>query len=255
MNLEGKTFVIMGVANKRSIAWGAARALDQMGAKLVFTILNERFRRELDKLLGDLEGDHDIIVECDVTNDEQVEAAFKEIEEKTGGIDGVLHAIAYAGKDELQGGYSETTREGFKNALDISAYSLAVVSKHAKTIMNEGGSIVTMTYLGGERAMPNYNVMGVAKAALESSVRYLALDLGESGFRVNAVSAGPIRTLSSSAVGDFKSILKEIEERAPLKRNVDQLEVGNTVAFLLSNLSSGITGEVLHVDSGYHIMA
>lgn len=189
MNLEGKTFVIMGVANKRSIAWGAARALDQMGAKLVFTILNERFRRELDKLVGDLEGDHDVIVECDVTNDEQVEAAFDEIKEKTGGIDGVLHAIAYAGKDELQGGYSETTREGFKNALDISAYSLAVVSKHAKTIMNEGGSIVTMTYLGGERAMPNYNVMGVAKAALESSVRYLALDLGESGIRVNAVSA------------------------------------------------------------------
>ncbi len=149
MNLEGKTFVIMGVANKRSIAWGAARALDQMGAKLVFTILNERFRRELEKSVR---------------------------------------------RHELQGGYSETTREGFKNALDISAYSLAVVSKHAKTIMNEGGSIVTMTYLGGERAMPNYNVMGVAKAALESSVRYLALDLGESGIRVNAVSAGPIRT-------------------------------------------------------------
>lgn len=255
MNLEGKTYVIMGVANKRSIAWGAARALDKMGAKLVFTILNERFRKELDKLLQDLEGNHDIIVECDVAKDEEVERAFTEIKEKTGGIDGLLHAIAFANKDELQGGYSETSREGFQTALDISAYSLAIVSKHAKEIMNEGGSIVTMTYLGGERAMQNYNVMGVAKAALESSVRYLALDLGEQGFRVNAVSAGPIRTLSSSAVGEFKSILKEIEERAPLKRNVDQLEVGNTVAFLLSDLASGITGEVIHVDSGANITA
>ncbi|HIW12507.1 MAG TPA: enoyl-ACP reductase FabI [Candidatus Salinicoccus stercoripullorum] len=255
MNLEGRTYVIMGVANKRSIAWGAARALDRMGAKLVFTILNERFRRELEKLLGELEGEHDIVVECDVQDDAQIESAFREIGEKTGGIDGLLHAIAFAGKDELQGGYSETSREGFKNALDISTYSLTVVAKHAKKIMNEGGSLVTMTYLGGERAMPNYNVMGVAKAALDASVRYLAYDLGEDGFRVNAVSAGPIRTLSSSAVGEFKSILKEIEERAPLRRNVDQLEVGNTVAFLLSDLASGITGEVVHVDSGYHIMA
>lgn len=255
MNLEGKTYVIMGVANKRSIAWGAARALDKMGANLVFTILNERFKKELDKLLQDLEGNHDIIVECDVSSDDDVERAFTEINEKTGGIDGLLHAIAFADKDELQGGYSETSREGFKNALDISAYSLALVSKHAKTALKEGGSIVTMTYLGGERAMLNYNVMGVAKAALESSVRYLALDLGAEGYRVNAVSAGPIRTLSSSAVGDFKSILKEIEERAPLKRNVDQLEVGNTVAFLLSDLASGITGEIVHCDSGANITA
>lgn len=255
MNLEGKTYVIMGVANKRSIAWGAARALDKMGAKLVFTILNERFRRELENLLDDLEGDHDIVVECDVQDDEQIASAFEEIGEKTGGIDGLLHAIAYAGKDELQGGYSETSREGFKNALDISSYSLAIISKNAKKILNEGGSIVTMTYIGGERAMPNYNVMGIAKAALDASVRYLALDLGEDGFRVNAVSAGPIRTLSSSAVGEFKSVMKEMEERAPLKRNVDQLEVGNTVAFLLSDLASGITGEVVHVDSGYHVMA
>lgn len=255
MDLSGKTYVIMGVANKRSIAWGTARALDKMGAKLVFTILGERFRKEIDKLLTELEGDHDIIVECDVSNDENVEQAFKEIGEKTGGIDGVLHAIAFANKDELQGGISETSREGFKLALDISAYSLLSVAKHSKGILNEGGSLVTMTYLGGERAMPNYNVMGVAKAALDANVRYLAYDLGESGFRVNAVSAGPIRTLSSSAVGEFKTILKEIEQRAPLRRNVDQLEVGNTVAFLLSDLSSGITGEVVHVDSGYHIMA
>lgn len=255
MDLSGKTYVIMGVANKRSIAWGAARALDKMGAKLVFTILGERFRKELDKLLVELEGEHDIIVECDVTSDEDVSKAFKEISEKTNGIDGVLHAIAFADKNELTGGFSETSRDGFKMALDISAYSLTIVSKYAKEIMNENGSIVTMTYLGGERAMPNYNVMGVAKAALDASVRYLAYDLGEQGIRVNAVSAGPIRTLSSSAVGEFKSILKEIADRAPLKRNVDQLEVGNTVAFLLSDLSSGITGEVLHVDSGYHIMA
>jgi len=255
MNLKGKTYVIMGVANKRSIAWGAARALDSMGANLVFTILNERFRKELDKLLGDLEGDHDVIVECDVSKDEEVERAFTEIKEKTGGIDGVLHAIAYANKDELKGGYSETSREGFALALDVSAYSLAIVAKHAKTAFNEGASLVTMTYLGGERAMPNYNVMGVAKAALDSSVRYLALDLGADGYRVNAVSAGPIRTLSSSAVGEFKSILKEIEERAPLKRNVDQLEVGNTVAFLLSDLASGITGEIIHCDSGANITA
>ncbi|CAD2079845.1 enoyl-ACP reductase FabI [Jeotgalicoccus meleagridis] len=255
MDLSGKTYVIMGVANKRSIAWGAARALDKMGAKLVFTILGERFRKELDKLLQELEGDHDLIVECDVSSDESVENAFKEIGEKTGGVDGVMHAIAFANKDELKGGISDTTREGFKVALDISAYSLLSVAKHSKAILNEGGSLVTMTYLGGERAMPNYNVMGVAKAALDANVRYLAYDLGESGFRVNAVSAGPIRTLSSSAVGEFKTILKEIEQRAPLRRNVDQLEVGNTVAFLLSDLASGITGEVVHVDSGYHIMA
>ena len=254
MDLSGKTYVIMGVANKRSIAWGAARALDKMGAKLVFTILGERFRKELDKLLQELEGDHDLIVECDVSSDESVENAFKEIGEKTGGVDGVMHAIAFANKDELKGGISDTTREGFKVALDISAYSLLSVAKHSKAILNEGGSLVTMTYLGGERAMPNYNVMGVAKAALDANVRYLAYDLGESGFRVNAVSAGPIRTLSSSAVGEFKTILKEIEQRAPLRRNVDQLEVGNTVAFLLSDLASGITGEVVHVDSGYHIM-
>ena len=255
MDLSGKTYVIMGVANKRSIAWGAARALDKMGAKLVFTILGERFRKELDKLLQELEGDHDLIVECDVSSDESVENAFKEIGEKTGGVDGVMHAIAFANKDELKGGISDTTREGFKVALDISAYSLLSVAKHSKAILNEGGSLVTMTYLGGEREMPNYNVMGVAKAALDANVRYLAYDLGESGFRVNAVSAGPIRTLSSSAVGEFKTILKEIEQRAPLRRNVDQLEVGNTVAFLLSDLASGITGEVVHVDSGYHIMA
>lgn len=255
MNLEGKTYVIMGVANKRSLAWGAAQALDKAGAKIVFTSLSERFSKEIEKLSSELEGEHDIIVECDVSKDEDVERAFKEINEKTGGFDGVLHAIAFANKDDLKGGYSETSRDGFKLALDISAYSLAVVTKEAKKYMNENGSVVTLTYLGAERAMPNYNVMGVAKAALEASVRYLALELGEEGMRVNAVSAGPIRTLSSSAVGEFKTILKEIEERAPLRRNVDQLEVGNAVAFLLSDFASGITGEVLHVDSGYSIMA
>lgn len=254
MNLEGKTYVIMGVANKRSIAWGAAQALDRLGANLVFTILNERFRKELDKLLDDLEGQHEVVVECDVQDDSAIEKAFQEIGDKVGKIDGVMHAIAFAPKEELTGSFVDTSRDGFKTALDISAYSLTAVSKHAKPVMNEGASIVTMTYLGGERAVPNYNVMGVAKAALESSVQYLASDLGPEGIRVNAVSAGPIRTLSSSAVGEFKSILKVIAERAPLRRNVDQLEVGNAVAFLLSDMASGITGEVLHVDSGYHIL-
>lgn len=255
MNLKGKTYVVMGVANQRSIAWGAARALDKAGANIVFTTLNDRFKKQIDKLKGELEGNHDFMVNCDVTSDEDVERAFKEIGERTGGIDGVLHAIAFANKDELKGGYSETSRAGFQLALDISAYSLAIVAREAKKILNPGGSIVTMTYLGGERAIPNYNVMGIAKAALESSVKYLALDLGNEGFRVNAVSAGPIRTLSSSAIGEFKTVLKEIEERAPLKRNVDQLEVGNAVMFLLSDFASGITGEILHVDSGYHAMA
>lgn len=254
MNLEGKTYVIMGVANKRSIAWGAAQALDKMGAKLVFTILSERFRKELDKLLVDLEGDHDVVVECDVQDDAAIEAAFKEIGERVGKIDGVMHAIAFAPREDLIGEFVDTSRQGFQTALDISAYSLTAVAKHAKEIFNEGASIVTMTYLGGERAVPNYNVMGVAKAALDASVKYLATDLGPQGYRVNAVSAGPIRTLSSSAVGEFKSILKVIAERAPLRRNVDQLEVGNAVAFLLSDLASGVTGEVLHVDSGYHIL-
>lgn len=254
MNLEGKTYVIMGVANKRSIAWGAAQALDKMGAKLVFTILSERFRKELDKLLVELEGNHDVVVECDVQDDSAIESAFKEIGERVGKIDGVMHAIAFAPREDLIGDFVDTSREGFHTALDISAYSLTAVAKHAKEIFNEGASIVTMTYLGGERAVPNYNVMGVAKAALDSSVQYLATDLGPQGYRVNAVSAGPIRTLSSSGVGEFKSILKVIAERAPLRRNVDQLEVGNAVAFLFSDYASGITGEVLHVDSGYHIL-
>src|SRR5699024_5384275 len=242
MDLSGKTYVIMGVANKRSIAWGAARALDKMGATLVFTILGERFRKELDKLLVELEGEHDIIVECDVTSDEDVSKAFKEIGEKTNGIDGVLHAIAFADKNELTGGFSETSRDGFKMALDVSAYSLTIVSKYAKETMKENGSIVTMTYLGVERAMPNYNVMAGAKAALVVSVLYLAYDHGERGFLVNAASAGPVRTLSSSAVGDFNSILKEIAARASLILNVDELAAGYIVTFLISDLTSGISG-------------
>ena len=255
LNLSDKTYVIMGVANKHSIAWGIAQALDQAGATLIFTIMSDRFKKSLTKLTAELEHNKEpMIVNCDVSEDQDVENAFKEIKGKVDGIDGVVHAIAFANKEDIKGRYVDTSRDGFLHSLNISAYSLTKVANESKELMNEGGSIVTLTYLGGERAVPNYNLMGVSKSALESSVRYLAQDLGQDGIRVNAVSAGPIRTLSSKPVGNFSAILSEIEKRAPLKRNIDQIEVGNSVAFLLSDLASGVTGEVLHVDSGYHIV-
>jgi enoyl-[acyl-carrier protein] reductase I len=255
LSLAGKTYVVMGVANKRSIAWGIARSLHQSGARLIFTYAGERFEKGVRDLAGTLEGGEDsLVLPCDVTSDEDIQKCFSAIKEEVGMIHGIAHCIAFANKEELAGDYMNTTRDGFLLAHNISSYSLTAVAKAAKDLMTEGGSIVSMTYLGGERVMQNYNVMGVAKASLEASVKYLASDLGKHGIRVNAISAGPIRTLSAKGVGDFNSILKEIEERAPLRRNTTQEEVGDTAVFLFSDLSRGITGENLHVDSGYHIL-
>ncbi|MBO9128630.1 enoyl-ACP reductase FabI [Bacillus sp. 165] len=254
LNLKGKNIVVMGVANQRSIAWGIARSLHNAGANLIFTYAGERLEKNVRDLADTLEGQEALVLPCDVTNDADIESCFQTIKEKAGTIHGIAHCIAFANKEDLKGGFVETSREGFALSLDISAYSLTAVAKAAKEVMTEGGSIVTLTYLGGERVVKNYNLMGVAKAALDASVRYLANDLGQLNIRVNSISAGPIRTLSAKGVGDFNSILKEIEEKAPLRRNVTQEEVGDSAVFLFSDLSRGMTGENLHVDSGYHIL-
>ncbi len=254
LSLNGKTFVVMGVANKRSIAWGIARSLHQAGARLIFTYGSERMESSVRELAESLEAENTVLLPCDVTSDEEIANCFKAIKEEAGVIHGVAHCIAFANKEELSGEYLNTTRDGFLLAQNISSYSLTAVAKEARGLMTEGGSIVTLTYLGGERAIPNYNVMGVAKASLEASVRYLASDLGKDGIRVNSISAGPIRTLSAKGISDFNSILKEIEEKAPLRRTTTPEEVGDTAVFLFSDLSRGITGENIHVDSGYHIL-
>lgn len=253
--MNNKTVVIMGVANERSIAWGVAKSLHNQGAKLVFTYRKERSLEKLKKLLEQNEMTALQTVSCDVLDDNSVVEAFKQIEQQTGVIHGVVHSVAFAEKDELQGEYVDTTREGYLLAQNASSYSLVAVAREAKKLMTEGGSIVTQTYIGAERVVKNYNVMGVAKAALEASVMYLAEDLGKYGIRVNAVSAGPIRTLAAKGVSGFNDIMSTIEERAPLRRNIDQDEVGDATMFLLSQLSRGVTGEVLHVDAGYHILA
>ncbi|WP_027408904.1 enoyl-ACP reductase FabI [Anoxybacillus tepidamans] len=255
LSLKGRTYVVMGVANKRSIAWGIARSLHAAGARLIFTYAGERFKEEVRKLVDTLEDETTLLLPCDVTSDEEIEKCFAEIKEKVGTIHGIAHCIAFANKDDLSGEYMNVSREGFLLAHNISAYSLTAVARAAKDLMAEGGSIVTLTYLGGERVVQNYNIMGVAKASLDASVKYLANDLGKYGIRVNAISAGPIRTLSAKGVSDFNSILKEIEERAPLRRTTTQEEVGDAALFLFSDLSRGVTGEIIHVDSGYHILA
>jgi enoyl-[acyl-carrier protein] reductase I len=252
-SLEGKTFVVMGVANKRSIAWGIARSLHGAGANLIFTYAGERLEKSVRELAASLNENY-LVLPCDVTSDEDIAQCFSTIKESVGNIQGVAHCIAFANKEELNGDYLNVTRDGFLLAHNISSYSLTAVAKEAKKLMVDGGSIVTLTYLGGERAIENYNVMGVAKASLDASVRYLASDLGKENIRVNSISAGPIRTLSAKGVSDFNSILKEIEERAPLRRNTTPEEVGDTAVFLFSDLSRGITGENIHVDSGFHIM-
>lgn len=254
LSFEGKNIVVMGVANKRSIAWGIARSLHAAGARLIFTYVGERMEKSVRELVDSLGREDYLVLPCDVTSDEEIEQCFEKIKEEVGVIHGVAHCIAFANKEELDGEYLNTTRDGFLLAHNISSYSLTAVAKAARPIMREGGSIVTLTYLGGERVVQNYNVMGVAKASLDASVKYLANDLGKEGIRVNAISAGPIRTLSAKGVSDFNSILKEIEERAPLRRTTTQEEVGDTALFLFSDLSRGITGEIIHVDSGYHIL-
>lgn len=254
-SLEGRNYVVMGVANKRSIAWGIAQALHEAGARLIFTYANDRFEKPVKDLVETLGTNNSLFYECDVTDDEKVDATFAAIKEDVGVLHGIAHCIAFANKEELKGEYMNTTREGFLLAQNISSYSLTAVAKAAKPLMTEGGSIVTMTYLGGERVVENYNVMGVAKASLDASVRYLASDLGKYGIRVNAISAGPIRTLSAKGVGDFNAILKVIEEKAPLRQPVSQEDVGSSAYFLMSDLSKGITGEILHVDSGFNIVS
>lgn len=257
LSLDGTTYVVMGVANKRSIAWGIARSLHEAGAKLIFTYAGERLEKSVRELADSLEGAESLVLPCDVTSDEDIERCFKEIKEQAGAIHGIAHCIAFANKEELSGDYMNVTRDGFLLAHNISSYSLTAVAKAAKELdlMPEGGSIVTMTYLGGERVVSNYNVMGVAKASLDASVKYLANDLGPSGIRVNSISAGPIRTLSAKGISDFNSVLKVIEEKAPLRRATTPEEVGDTAVFLFSRMARGVTGENIHVDSGFHILA
>ncbi len=252
--LAGKTFLIMGVANQRSIAWGIARSLHNAGARLVFTYQGERLKENVAKLATSLEAQDSLLVPCDVTSDEEIAAAFAQIKEEIGVLHGVAHCIAYARTEDLEGQFVDTSRSGYALAQDISAYSLVAVARAARELMTEGGSIVTLTYLGGERVVKNYNVMGVAKAALDAAVKYLAADLGQDRIRVNAISAGPIRTLAAKGIGDFNQIFKIIEEKAPLRRTVTQEEVGDAALFLFSDLSRGITGEIIHVDGGFNIL-
>jgi enoyl-[acyl-carrier protein] reductase I len=254
-DLSGKTGLIVGVANKRSIAWAIAQAASNAGARLAVTYQGERLEenvRELSAALTD-----PLILPCDVTDDAQIAGVFAAIEREFGGLDFLVHGAAFAPREELSAPFVQTTREGFRLSLDVSAYSLIALARGAAPLMEPrgGGSILTLTYLGSERVFQNYNVMGVAKAALEAAVRYLAADLGPRGIRVNAISAGPIRTLAAKGVRNFNSMLKEIEEKAPLRRTVDQSEVGDTALFLFSHLSRGITGEIIHVDAGYNIIA
>ncbi|PAD47110.1 enoyl-ACP reductase FabI [Shouchella clausii] len=254
IDLSNRTYVVMGVANKRSIAWAIAQALAGAGANLVFTYAGERLEKNVRSLAETLEGEH-FVLPCDIANDEEIDKTFNEIKEKAGVIHGLAHCIAFANKEELEGEYLNVTRDGYLLAQNISAYSLTAVAKAARPLMSEGGSIITMTYLGGEKVVRNYNVMGVAKAALDASVKYLANDLGKDGIRVNAISAGPIRTLAAKGIGGFNNVLKEIEERAPLRKTTTQEEVGDAALFLASDLARGITGEILHVDSGYNILS
>ena len=250
--LENKVGMIFGVANKRSIAWACATACAEHGAKMAFTYQGERLKENVEKLAGELEDS--LIVPCDVTNQAEVDAAFKAVEKKYGRLDFLVHSIAFAPREALEGEFITTTREAFLTALEISAFSLTQVSLAAAPLMKDGGSIITMSYYGAEKVVMNYNVMGVAKAALESSTRYLAADLGKNNIRVNAISAGPINTLSARGVKNMGTLLNYVGEKSPLKRNVTAAEVGNTALFLVSDLASGITGETIYVDCGYNIM-
>jgi enoyl-[acyl-carrier protein] reductase I len=247
-----RTAVIFGLANKRSIAWAIAKKLHEAGWRLAITYQNERLEQEAKDLITDLPGAAGFM--CDVSSDEQIARLFEELKAKYGVLNGIVHSVAFAPAEELKGEFVNTTREGFRIAHDVSVYSLIAVSRAAAPLMTSGGGIVTMTYYGAEKVVPKYNVMGVAKAALEASVRYLANDLGPRGIRINAISAGPIKTLAARGISNLGDMLKAHADRAPLKRNVDPGEVGGTAAFLLSEAGSGITGETIYVDCGYNIM-
>ena len=248
--MSGKKGLIMGVANDRSIAWGIAKAVHAQGGELGFTYQGEALEKRVRPLAESV--DSEVVLPCDVTEDSSIDEVFNSVAERWGRLDFLVHAIAFADKDELKGKYVNTTRDNFIRSLDVSCYSFTAVARRAAPLMNPGGSLVTLTYYGAERVMPHYNVMGVAKAALEASVRYLAVDLGGAEVRVNAISAGPIKTLAASGIGDFRYILKWNEFNSPLRRNVTIDQVGSAALYLLSDLSSGVTGEIHHVDSGYH---
>lgn len=251
--LEGKRGVIFGVANDRSIAWAIAQALHSAGAELAFTYAGEILEKRVKPLAEGIGAK--IVLPCDVAKDDEIERVFQTLRQEWGGLDILVHAIAYAAKEDLSSPYLQTSRQGFHLALDVSTYSLVALTRQAASLM-EGrkGSVVTMTYVGSEKVIPNYNVMGVAKAALEASVRYLAHDLGPKGIRVNAISAGPIKTLAASGIAGFKEMLHYSSERAPLRRNVDAEEVARTALYLVSDMASAVTGEVIYVDAGYNIM-
>ena len=250
--MAGKKGLVMGVANERSIAWGIAKACHEQGAKVAFTFQGEALEKRVRPLANSIGAE--IIEPCDVTNAASIDATFAEIEKKWGGIDFLVHAIAFSNKDELRGRYLETSPENFQLTMNVSCYSLTAVAQRAVPLMKNGGSLLTLTYYGAERVIPHYNVMGVAKAALEASVRYLAADLGEQKIRVNAISAGPIKTLAFAGINDGRYILKWNELNSPLKRNITAEEVGNAALYLLSDLGTGMTGEIMHVDGGYHVV-
>jgi len=255
LNLAGKNALVTGIANNRSIAWGIAQQLKKAGANLGVTFLPDdkgRYEKKVKELVEPLEPS--LFLPCNVQDDSQIAAVFEQIEQQWGKLDILIHCLAFANKEDLSGGFSQTSRQGFSLAMEISTYSLSKLASGAQPLMKEGGSIITLSYLGGVKVTPSYNVMGVAKAGLEMSVRYLAAELGPQNIRVNAISAGPIRTLASSAIGGILDMIHHVEEVAPLRRTVTQLEVGNTAAFLCSDLASGITGQILYVDAGYEIM-
>jgi len=251
--MQGKVIGVFNVANQRSIAWAVAERLDREGAQLIIGYLGEREKEQVERLVPSL-AQEPLLLPCDVTQDEDLESAFRTIAQRFGRLDGLFHAIAFARREDLEGRFVETSREGFLLALNVSVYSFVAMARFAEPLMPQGGSLVTMTYLGSERAVPHYNVMGVAKAALESSVRYLASELGPRGIRVNAISAGPIRTLAARGIPGFSEMYAYHATKAPLRRNTTAEEVADTALFLLSDLSRGITGEVLYVDEGYHIL-
>jgi enoyl-[acyl-carrier protein] reductase I len=252
INLAGKTAVVFGLANKRSIAWGVAQKLHEAGATLAICYQNERMKAEAQDLIAELTGASGF--QCDVSVDSEIDSLFAALKEKYGKLDILVHAVAFAPASELRGEFLLTTREGFRTAMDVSVYSLIAVSRGAVPLMTDGGSIMTMTYYAAEKVVPNYNVMAIAKAGLECTVRYLAWNLGSKNIRVNAISAGPIKTLAARGVGDLTEMMRAHAARAPLGRNVDQLEVGGTAAYLASDLSSAVTGEVIYVDCGYNVM-
>ncbi len=250
--MAGKRGLVMGVANERSIAWGIAKAAAEHGAELAFTFQGEALEKRVRPLAEGVGSKH--VLPCDVTDTASMDAVFKALADDWGGLDFVVHAIAYSDKEELKGGYIDTTPDNFRRTMDISCYSFTAIAQRARPLMNDGGSLLTLTYFGAERVMPHYNVMGVAKAALEASVRYLAEDLGKQNIRVNALSAGPMKTLAASGIGDFRYILKWNEYNSPLRRNVSLDDIGGAGLYLLSNLSSGVTGETHHVDCGYNVV-